>query len=103
MLADETTLMKAIPFCDELHFMDRPSFTFAGSLGTIGMASPLSGWEVLFRGDGVPLFVHSTPNGPVTGNFKDQIAAEADRDRVIAGQTWDNPTLRQVLARKTAG
>jgi hypothetical protein len=76
MLADETTLKKAILFFDELHFMDRPSFTFAGGIGSIGMASPLRGWEALFRRDGVPLFVHSTPNGPIAGNFMDQIAAD---------------------------
>ena len=78
MLADETTLKKAILFFDELHFMDRPSFTFAGGLGTIGMASPLRQWEALFRSDGVPLFVHGTPNGPVAGDFKGQIAADVN-------------------------
>jgi hypothetical protein len=78
MLADETTLKKAILFFDELHFMDRPSFTFGGGLGTIGMESPLRQWEALFRRDGVPLFVHSAPNGPVAGDFKVQIAADVN-------------------------
>lgn len=41
MIADQATLKKAILFFDEIHFMDRPSFTFEGGLGTIGMSSPL--------------------------------------------------------------
>ena len=57
-LCDLLTLKKAILFFDEIHFMDRPSYSFEGGIGTIGMYSPLRGWEEKFRSDGVPLFVH---------------------------------------------
>jgi hypothetical protein len=73
--------MKAILLFDELHFMDRPSLTFGGretSFGTIGAASPLRQFEESFRKEGVPLFVHPAPMGPVRedGEWYQQITAD---------------------------
>jgi hypothetical protein len=78
MFAEETTLKKAVLFFDEIHFMDRPSFTFEGGLGTIAVASPLRQWEQLFRSDGVPLYVHNAPRGPVHGDFLEMIATDTN-------------------------
>jgi hypothetical protein len=78
MVADQTTLKKAILFFDEIHFMDRPSFTFEGGLGTIGMSSPIRQFEQLFRRDNVPIFVHTVPGGRVIGDFLEQIAADVN-------------------------
>ncbi len=86
--------MKAILLFDELHFMDRPSMMFGeggnmdrpdimfreggGQFGTIGAASPLRQYEASFREDGVPLFVHSAPMGPVYGEWYEQIKADVN-------------------------
>jgi hypothetical protein len=78
-----STLKKAILFFDEIHFIDRPSFMFGpfvggGQFGTLGAASPLRQFEASFRDEGVPLFVHDAPGGPVTGDFYDQIKADVN-------------------------
>jgi len=77
MAACASTLKKAILFFDEIHFMDRPSFTF-GSFGSIGTQSPLRRIEASFRDNGVPLFVHDAPGGPVVGDFHEQIRADVN-------------------------
>jgi hypothetical protein len=79
MAAAHTTLKKAILFFDEIHFMDRPAFTFGGGdYGLIGAPSPLRQFEQSFRDNGIPLFVHDSPGGPVEGQFLDQITADID-------------------------
>src|SRR5262249_46988436 len=76
--ADQITLKKAILFFDEIHFMDRPSFSFnSGRFGSVGMQSPLRPWEQKFREDGVPFYVHETPGGPVE---KDGLLPEITAD-----------------------
>jgi len=79
MMADIATIKKAILFFDEIHFMDRPAFTFAGgAFGLIGCASPLRRVEQSFREEGVPFFVHNAPIGPVEGEFLNQIRSDID-------------------------
>jgi hypothetical protein len=58
MMPEQTALKKAVLFFDEIHFMDRPSFSCDGGLGTIGAQSRLRWFEHAFRNDGVPLYVH---------------------------------------------
>lgn len=74
---DFNTLKKAILLFDELHFMDRPSFTFR-NFGTIAAASPLRQYEASFRDNGVPLFVHSPQDGPVYGDFYERVKADVN-------------------------
>jgi hypothetical protein len=71
------TLKKAILLFDELHFMDRPSMMF-GQFGTVGAPSPLRQYEASFRTEGVPLYVHSAPMGPVYGAWYEQIKADVN-------------------------
>jgi hypothetical protein len=79
MSADLATLKKAILLFDEIHFMDRPALTFfGGAYGLIGAASPLRRFEHAFRADGVPLFVHPAPAGPVEGDLLQEINADID-------------------------
>lgn len=79
MVAAFATLKKAILLFDEIHFMDRPAFTFGGgAYGLIGASSPLRQFERSFRENGVPLFVHPSPGGPVEGEFLQQINADID-------------------------
>ena len=79
MLAAQATLKKAILLFDELHFMDRPSFSFgSGQGGLIGAPSPLRQFEALFRGEGVPLYVHPAPGGPVADELYEQIKADVN-------------------------
>jgi len=79
MFVSHTTLKKAILLFDEIHFTDRPSFTFhGGQVGTIGGPSPLRPFEASFRDNGVPLFVHGAPGGPVEGNFYEEITADVN-------------------------
>jgi hypothetical protein len=93
-----TTLKKAILLFDELHFMDRPAFTFR-SFGSIGVASPLRRVEAKFRGDGVPLFVHDAPDGPVADELFDEIKIDID-DPLFLKRFQDgiknSPTFRQL-------
>ncbi len=70
------TLIKSILLFDEIHFMDRPSHTFDGKHLTIGMASPIRQHEQWFRDQGVPVYVHEPPSGPVVGELRE--VAEAD-------------------------
>jgi hypothetical protein len=79
MLAAEATLKKAILLFDELHFMDRPSFSFrSGQGGLIGAPSPLRQFEGLFREEGVPLYVHPAPGGPIADELYEQIKADVN-------------------------
>jgi hypothetical protein len=58
MFRAEATLKKAILLFDELHFMDRPSFSFGrGQGGLVGAPSPLRQFEASFREEGIPLYV----------------------------------------------
>src|SRR6516165_6491750 len=77
MFVDVSTLKKAVLFFDELHFMDRPAFSFNNGTGLVGAPSPLRQFEQSFREDGgVPFFVHDAPGGAVAGEFLDQIKAD---------------------------
>ena len=79
MAAAHPTLKKAILLFDEIHFMDRPSFSFGGgAYGLIGCDSPMRRVECAFRDGGVPLFVHPAPGGPVEAEFLQQIYADID-------------------------
>jgi hypothetical protein len=92
------TLKKAILLFDELHFMDRPSFTF-GSFGTVGVESPLRRLDAAFREGGVPLFVHGSPDGPVSGTLLEEIKVDID-DPLFLKRFQDgltsSPTFRQL-------
>jgi hypothetical protein len=75
------TLIKSILLFDEVHLMDRPSFMFGGTFGSIGMASPLRHYEESFRKEGVPLYVHQSPDGIVHGEMLENVEADlADID-----------------------
>jgi hypothetical protein len=81
MIPSELTLKKAILFFDEIHFVDRASYSFGGGGGqgqimTIGCASPLRSYEASFRESGVPLYVHGAPNGPLPPEILEQVAAD---------------------------
>lgn len=77
MVADQATLKKAILLFDELHFIDRPSFTFR-KFGTIATASPLRAHEESFRKEGVQLYVHSPRDGPVQGQFLHEVTSDVN-------------------------
>ncbi len=77
MVADTATLKRAILLFDELHFIDRPSFSF-GNYGTIATTSPLRAYEKSFRENGVPLYVHTPNDGPVQGEFLEQVKTDVN-------------------------
>src|ERR1035438_1558275 len=86
MVCDHPTLKKAILFFDEIHFMDRPSFSFgAGRFVTIGVASPMRQAEASFREAGVPIFVHGSPDGPVRPEIYQRIAADVNDRSFLEG------------------
>lgn len=73
------TLLKSMLVFDQLHMMDRPSFTFichGGHFGMIGHESPVRRYEKAFRDEGFPLFVHEAPGGPVYGELLAQVDAD---------------------------
>jgi hypothetical protein len=73
------TLLKSMLLFDELHLMDRPSFTFicyGGHFGMVGHESPLRQYEQAFRDEGFPLYVHEAPGGPVDGPLLAQVDAD---------------------------
>lgn len=66
--------------------MDRPSMMFGvgpGQFGTIGAQSPFRQYEKSFRDDGVPLFVHGAPGGPVHGRWLAQVQADVNDPRFL--------------------
>ena len=75
MVADDSTLKRAIVLFDELHFIDRPSFMF-GHFGSIGTPSPLRSVEQSFRDNGVPLYVHEPQDGSVQGEFLQRVTSD---------------------------
>lgn len=75
MVTNQTTLKKAILFFDEIHFMDRPSFQFK-QFGMIGMGSPMRQFEDSFRENGVGLYVHDAPYGPVIGDLYQEVCED---------------------------
>lgn len=83
-VADFETLKKCILLFDEVHFMDRPSFTFSGTFGLIGAQSPLRAYEQSFRDEGVPFYVHEAPGGPVQGGFLEKIEADISDRQFLA-------------------
>ena len=89
MVCDQRTLKKAILFFDEIHFMDRPSFTFGSrgktNCGLIGAQSPLRQYEHSFREHGVPLHVHGAPGGPVSDKTYSNIVADVNDLRFLKG------------------
>jgi hypothetical protein len=98
MVAAHATLKKAILLFDEIHFMDRPAFTFE-NFGLIGTPSPLRQFEHSFRDNGVPLFVHDSPCGPVEGQFLEQITADVDDPQFLKRFQEGlkvSPTFRQL-------
>jgi len=86
-VSGNVTLVKAILLFDEIHFMDRPSFTFyleekrdfskpPSGFGLMGADSPLRAYEASFRDNGVPLYVHKAPGGPVHGDLLESVKAD---------------------------
>jgi hypothetical protein len=74
-----STLWKSILLFDELHVMDRPSFTFichGGHFGMMGTASPMRQFDESFRREGFPLYVHEAPGGPISGDLLQQVDAD---------------------------
>ncbi len=86
MVADQATLKKAILLFDELHFIDRPSFTFR-KFGTIATASPLRAHEESFRKEGVQLYVHSPRDGPVQGQFLHEVTSDVNDIEFLRGDS----------------
>jgi hypothetical protein len=79
MVADHATLKKAILFFDEIHFMDRPSFSFGtGNFVSVGTASMMRQVEASFRENEVPIYVHRSPDGPVTKEAYQRISADVN-------------------------
>jgi hypothetical protein len=88
------TLIKSILLFDEIHLMDRPSFSFyfgsPASQGfvTIGAASPLRQYEDQFRSEGIPLYVHAAPSGAMTGDLYEAVRADIS-DKVFLQRFQD--------------
>jgi hypothetical protein len=77
---DVATLKRSILLFDELHVMDRPSFSFGGgkksNFGMIGADSPLRRFEKSFRDEGMPLYVHGAPGGRISEEDYAEVAAD---------------------------
>jgi hypothetical protein len=80
MISSDLTLKNAILFFEEIHFVDRASYSFGGGGQgqpmTIGSASPLRAYEASFREHGVPLYIHEAPSGPLPTETLEQVAAD---------------------------
>jgi hypothetical protein len=87
------TLVKSILLFDEIHFMDRPSFSFyfaPNSRGfvTVGAPSPIRQHEEWFRSQGVPLYVHPAPSSAMTGDLYEAVRADVS-DKVFLQRFQD--------------
>jgi len=78
------TLIKCILLFDEIHLMDRPSFTFGGRYGMVGAASPIRQYEKSFRDEGLPLYVHPAPGGIVSGELLKTVEADLSDANFVA-------------------
>jgi hypothetical protein len=78
--AAEATLKKAMLLFEELHVMDRPSFSFGQGQhgGLIGAPSPFRRFEAFFKDEGIPIYVHDAPGGPVADELYEQIKADVN-------------------------
>src|ERR1700722_10101761 len=83
MVADDATLKRAFVLFDEIHFIDRPSFTF-GNFGSVGCLSPLRQVEESFRQEGVPLYVHDPRDGPVRGELLGHVQSDINDTDFLA-------------------
>ena len=101
MISSDLTLKKAILFFDELHFVDRASYSFGGGgtakIMTIGCATSLRSFEAGFREYGMPLYVHGAPNGPLPPEIVEQVAADMNHAK---SQTSGPRPLISLLASK---
>jgi hypothetical protein len=88
MISSELTLKKAVLFFDEIHFVDRASYSFGGGgrgqIMTIGCSSPLRSFEASFREIGVHLYVLGAPNGPLPSEIFERVAADISDSTFIA-------------------
>jgi len=87
------TLVKSILLFDEIHFMDRPSFSFyfaPNSRGfvTVGAPSPIRQHEEWFRSHGVPIYVHAAPTGAMVGDLYEAVRADVS-DKVFLQRFQD--------------
>lgn len=87
------TLVKSILLFDEIHFMDRPSFSFyfaPNSRGfvTVGAPSPIRQYEEWFRSQGVPIYVHAAPTGAMVGDLYEAVRADVS-DKVFLQRFQD--------------
>ena len=77
---DAATLKRSILLFDELHVMDRPSFSFGGreksNFGMVGSDSPLRQVEQAFRDEGMPLYVHGAPGGRMLEEDYAEVSAD---------------------------
>src|SRR5262249_41555913 len=118
------TLLKSMLLFDELHMMDRPSFTFichGAHFGMVGHESPVRPYERAFRDEDFPLFVHEAPGGPVDGELLTQVDADLKdpnflrkfqeglqkskrfRDLIIAPGNYGSGETNETLAPKLWG
>ncbi|MGD0426331.1 MAG: hypothetical protein ABSC10_06400 [Candidatus Acidiferrales bacterium] len=86
------TLLKCILLFDEIHFMDRPSFTFGGRYGMVGAESPLRQHEESFRKEGMPFYVHEAPGGVVVGELLNEVESDL-RDTTFMSRFQDGLRL----------
>ncbi|MGA1981637.1 MAG: hypothetical protein ABSG84_04115 [Acidobacteriaceae bacterium] len=88
MISSDLTLKKAILFFDELHFVDRASYSFGGGgqgqIMTIACASPLRSYEASLRENGVPLYVHKAPSGPLPSQMLEDVAADINDSEFLS-------------------
>lgn len=79
-LMNRATLKRSILLFDELHVMDRPSFSFGGrsksNFGMVGSDSPLRQIEQAFRDEGMPLYVHGAPGGRIAEEDYAEVSAD---------------------------
>src|SRR5579863_435584 len=87
------TLVKSILLFDEIHFMDRPSFSFyfapnSHGFVTVGAPSPIRQHETWFRSQGVPIYVHPAPSGAMVGDLYEAVRADVS-DKVFLQRFQD--------------
>jgi hypothetical protein len=101
---DPATLKRAILLFDELHIMDRPSFSFGGrgrsNFGMVGAPSPLRQLEQNFREEGMPLYVHGAPGGRMVEEDYVEVRADVNDPeflRRFQQGLRDSPAFRRLI------
>ena len=77
------TFKKALLLYDEVHFLDRSSFTLRGQYGTVGKKTPYRRIPPELEEENVKIICHEPPSGIISEPLKASIAEDMRDERFV--------------------